>query len=531
MFEFPFAFEQIAGTTWAYMSALLMLALFFKFNRFWSVRNFDLFLIILLAPGVLMIHGGRRWVDMDQYEKRMAIESPQLDSSKTSTTGSAALNNTDDSSQTPPPLQSDTNSGAEPTTSTEGEPTINPDGSAGSNESVQLNLKGYKLQRWGFYWLFSIGGLLLFRMLWDPRLVRRPLLDPNLSMGGLVFLGCSLMIFLFTNIIASKPTEADVSGAKSAIKLLKRETASPDDINQLLERGPGYAFFNLIPIVPTLADGTDIEGTEAVDNSDNFYRYVVAAKSLAITSQVLIVLGLVLIGYYHFNNFFSGLGMAAIYLMLPYTALFTGYVHHVLPAALIIWALLYFNRPLVSGILIGLAIGVSYFPLFLLPLWISFYWEKGARPFVLGIVIAFVFCTAGLIFTSPDVGAFVLQLRKMFGFMIPRMEGLGGIWALGWDFYYRLPLLVAFIAFCISFVFWPTHKNVGTLISYSCAVMIAVQYWHGLSGGPYLAWYLPLALLVIFRPNMDGRVAKSELIKAQENRRIVRSDATTEMLG
>ena len=63
MDNFPFAYEKIAGTTWAYLSSLLMLALFFKFNRFWSVRNFDLFLIILLAPGLLMVEEGRRWVD------------------------------------------------------------------------------------------------------------------------------------------------------------------------------------------------------------------------------------------------------------------------------------------------------------------------------------------------------------------------------------------------------------------------------------------------------------------------------------
>ena len=32
-----------------------MLALYFKFNRIWSVRNIDLFLLILLAPGLLLV--------------------------------------------------------------------------------------------------------------------------------------------------------------------------------------------------------------------------------------------------------------------------------------------------------------------------------------------------------------------------------------------------------------------------------------------------------------------------------------------
>ena len=46
---FPFGYQPIEASTWAYLSSLLMLALFFKFNRFWSIRNLDLMLIILLG--------------------------------------------------------------------------------------------------------------------------------------------------------------------------------------------------------------------------------------------------------------------------------------------------------------------------------------------------------------------------------------------------------------------------------------------------------------------------------------------------
>ena len=94
---------------------------------------------------------------------------------------------------------------------------------------------------------------------------------------------------------------------------------------------------------------------------------------------------------------------------------------------------------------------------------------------------------------------------------MPLMDGLEGIWALGWDQWYRLPILVAFVVLCGSFVFWPVEKNLGTLVSYSAAVMIGVQFWHGFGGGLYMAWYLPLALLAFFRPNLQGRVALAEL--------------------
>jgi hypothetical protein len=39
--------------------------------------------------------------------------------------------------------------------------------------------------------------------------------------------------------------------------------------------------------------------------------------------------------------------------------------------------------------------------------------------------------------------------------------------------------------------------------------MLAAQFWHGYEdgGGMYMAWYLPLLLLTIFRPNLEDRIA------------------------
>src|SRR3972149_4398424 len=58
MSEILFRYQQVAPTTWAYLSALLIVALYFKFSRFWSVRNFDLVVLILLSPGLLLVKCG-----------------------------------------------------------------------------------------------------------------------------------------------------------------------------------------------------------------------------------------------------------------------------------------------------------------------------------------------------------------------------------------------------------------------------------------------------------------------------------------
>lgn len=517
MEEFPFVYKRIEPTTWAYLSSLLMLALFFKFNRFWSVRNFDMVLLILLAPGLLMVQGGRQWVGNYRAAQAELRLNDNIESGKQATD----LNPAD------PPMDASSRDTAVPASPLEttkpgasvervaASPDNLPERQSGPELSPPLDTErdtaGHAWQRWGYYWLFGIGAILLTRMLIDPSLARRPLLDPNLAIGGLVFFGCSLMIFLFANIATSEPTQDDLAGARSALKMVQREAAKDSDTESLKRRGPGYMLFNLFPIIPSFENGNEILETDPEDNVVNTGRYVIAAKSLAIASQILVVLGLILFCYYNYNNFNVGVGTAAIYLMLPYTAMFTGHVLHCLPAALILWAIVSFRRPWLAGILIGLATGVSYYPIFLLPLWISFYWERGVGRFMLGVLIAIGICIGGLVFTSVDLTDFIHQLQAMFGFWEPRMEGLEGIWALGWSNWWRVPLLVAFVLLCGSFVAWPTEKNIGTLVSYTAAIMIAVQFWHGFGGGLYMAWYLPMLLLTFFRPNLIGRVALAEL--------------------
>ncbi len=65
---------------------------------------------------------------------------------------------------------------------------------AEANKTASLHKSGWtaqKLSYWGFLWLIVCAGLLVIRMLLDTSIVRRPLLDPNLSSGGMLFLGTS----------------------------------------------------------------------------------------------------------------------------------------------------------------------------------------------------------------------------------------------------------------------------------------------------------------------------------------------------
>ena len=69
---------------------------------------------------------------------------------------------------------------------------------------------------------------------------------------------------------------------------------------------------------------------------------------------------------------------------------------------------------------------------------------------------------------------------------------------------YRLPIFVLFVGFLGVITVWPSPKNLSHLVALSAAVLLGVQFWHADRGGVYVLWYLPLLLLMVFRPNLTG---------------------------
>ena len=112
------------------------------------------------------------------------------------------------------------------------------------------------------------------------------------------------------------------------------------------------------------------------------------------------------------------------------------------------------------------------------------------------------------IYSSND--AFLADVQQMLGIATPKLTNLEGFWR-HVDAVYRLPVIATFVALGGSFAIWPPQKNLGTLMSCSAAMMLGCQFWNAHGGGLYMAWYLPLLLLTIFRPNLEDRVAANLL--------------------
>ena len=90
-----------------------------------------------------------------------------------------------------------------------------------------------------------------------------------------------------------------------------------------------------MPTVSMSVNGKSVKAD--VDSAANTVPLVdvVTARVMAILTQLAIVIGMVLVGVRHFDSIKTGIAAATLYLLLPYTAMWTGSVTHALPGALL----------------------------------------------------------------------------------------------------------------------------------------------------------------------------------------------------
>ena len=270
---------------------------------------------------------------------------------------------------------------------------------------VSTDVSAPFFEHMGYIWLLTTQLALLGRLLQDHSMIRRPLLEPNLSRGGLIFLLISLFLFLMSNVLTGTPLKEDISAASDAEQLESRaaEDEPQDAFADYAPASSSSIWCHTIVTKRTIVDESpQVPQSETPDEARKRIVYQATARTMAILSQLMVVIGMISIARRHFDNIGAGIAAATLYLMLPYTAIRTGAVIDALPVALILWAVVAYRRPWISGGLIGLATGATYFPIFLLPLWCSFYWQRGVWRFLGGLLIALTIVVISLAFTSAD---------------------------------------------------------------------------------------------------------------------------------
>jgi hypothetical protein len=436
-------------TTWFYFSILLGMAMFFKFNRLFSVRNLDVLALFLLVPGVLLLK------EATQPRPAAQGSSPDVSNFLVSREPSASY------------LVQELSSPVLTTNSTT------------SSEPASRSLW------YGYLWLLCGSACFMVRCLLDLTLVGRPALSPNLNLPGLAWLGAALFICLVT-VAVHRPAASPGAVGKQSAALVEIQKRAEDRIKAEIPGGDQRPFQTAFWV----------------------------ACITAVAGHLAIVVGLTFIGWRVFQDAHAGVAMATFYLLLPYTAYHVDQVHHVLPSALLVWAVAAYRKPTVSGLLLGVATCAGYFPALLFPAWLSFYWRRGAGRFSLAFLLAAgvgLTILAGILWNQGGLADSIrsaLSLSDWQPWKQPSSK-IQGFWTgLQWAWAYRIPVSIAYLAFVLTTSFWPWPKNLAHLIALSAAAIIGIQFWFADQGGIYVLWYLPLLLLLVFRPNLSDREAQ-----------------------
>jgi hypothetical protein len=421
-----FDFTLPNAATWFYFSFLLALAVFFKFDRLLSLRNWDLITLFLLVPGFLLVQ--------EAHALQGVLPEGHRD----------VLTSNHTSEKLPPDLES-------------------------------IRDRAQSLLVIGYIWLVAGSGYLFARCIFDLGLEKRPSLTVNMNQQGLVWLTAALFLSLSVVAIRRLP-----------------------DLPAQLGRGP----VALTRVQEGAIAVVSYQSGTADWNEATATFWV--TRLVAIGLHLTVVIALFLIGTRHFRDPTAGVGMGCLYLMLPYTGAHVSQVHHVWPVVFILWAVYAYRRPTAAGSLLGVAAGSAFFPFLLFPLWFGFYRGRGSVRFAVGFLLAAgisLGITAALLLMSGELRQYLnvtMSLSDWQAWKPPHMEGLwyGSHWA------YRLPVFIAYMAFIVLTMFWPTPRNLAQVIAQSAAVVIGIQFWYADQGGVYVLWYLPLVLLMMFRPNL-----------------------------
>jgi hypothetical protein len=328
----------------------------------------------------------------------------------------------------------------------------------------------------GYLWLLCGSGYFLVRCFLDLSLVRRPALNPNLNLSGLAWLAGALFVCLVT-VAFRQPGE----------RLVGKESVSLDQVQRQVENR--------------------LQQQAATSEPAGLDTRAWVKGGLAVFCHFAIVAGLVFIGCRHFQDAHAGMAAATFYLLLPYTAYHVGQVHHVWPIALMVWAVALYRLPALAGLLLGLAAGSVYFPVVAFPIWFSFYWRRGAGRFTGAFALAAGLCLAaiGIILWLDNELSRSIQsavaLPDWQPFSVPTAEGFwqGVHWA------YRIPVFISYLTIVLATALWPSPKNLAQVLALTAALLIGFQFWYADQGGVYVLWYLPLLLLLVFRPNLSER--------------------------
>jgi hypothetical protein len=184
---------------------------------------------------------------------------------------------------------------------------------------------------------------------------------------------------------------------------------------------------------------------------------------------------------------------------------------HIAAMPFILFALLLLHRPAIVGLLLGIATGMLYYPLFLAPLWFGFIWRaNGIRKgvvFIATYAAVGTICIIMLITMVKPIEKYESSLGAFIDDTIAQQQFKSGYGDSPLSFWGQYPKFavwgkpaagILYCFFCLSLAFYPRKIGFERLIALTAAVLVGTQLVMSFSGGTYIGFYLAPLMLVLF---------------------------------
>ncbi|MCA9035457.1 MAG: hypothetical protein KDA91_10010 [Planctomycetaceae bacterium] len=526
--EKQFLFVDVANPTWLVYLAVLVIAVFFRFSRLFTVRNLDLVMVLALSASLVVASEWKsqtKSVPANPYQQTAispaSIEAQQPDSADSNvllTSADGTLHPSGAESVSLPSAREENAESGKIESDHANDAAAKRDGSvtpereiavpAGLNQTEPQHERRspqfHPVYHWSSAVLLVLSVLLMLRLVFDESMTRRPRLEQNLNQAGLAFLCVPAFALLMVSVFVVEPPNSAMAAVQHGKALLeRREAPSGSKAEESLPPAPTETL-----IAAGAAGVAQLSGQWQPEDARGYAPSEfekTLAQTLVVIAHTIVVLGLLHIGRRHFGSLQLGLSMSCLYLLLPCTAFNVHQLSHVLPGACLTWAIASYRKPVVSGVLLGLACGTLFFSVFLLPVWAVFYGKRGGLRFALSVIFVGTILAICLMLTSSNTDSFISKVFTTMNWTVYRLldeTGAAPEAPFG-QLFVRIPLAAVFFVMLTAMTVLPRARNLENLLANSTALVVAAQMWYPEDIGTYVLWYLPLLLLVVFRPRLD----------------------------
>ena len=386
-------------------------------------------------------------------------------------------------------------------------------------------------------WVFSaivvFTAVLLVRSV--IRVYRHPrsLWRPRFSSGILAAIACVLLAADIATALAYPPDDAGYFINIGGQRLRERGTLPYGD--PLLTASPAAAYGPLlyaahVPFQMALSpQPVNVESPDRppVEKADVYFLPPLAATKLCVIAFHLLGVAALFVAARRLSGSAVAWSLVALYCGSAFV-LGVGdgdysiggmtFASHIAPAAVTLLAFALLHRPAWSGVALAASIGVLFYPVFMVPAWLGYYWtdRQQRNRFLVGFgVAALLMAGSVLLLSRPAHG------RGLVGTVLydtighqesPEAYGSSpfGFWGQrdGWRAWAMAPLasgqsmtrpvVLLFFGFAASLFFIAQRRRPAQLALLIAAVAMGAQLWKIHATATYVTWYYPFLLIGLF---------------------------------